>query len=116
MSDFWWGVFALPLVLLAVAVAVYAVLGSWLVLEKWAEHRTAEHNHEPDDNLYDKVVRRRLFADWVLAAPKMRRFKLGFGCCLLYVRGLNRIADEDWNAVRDAVYKATTELYRADSQ
>lgn len=116
MSDFWWGVLALPLILVVIGLAACIVMGGWICAEKWAEHRTAEHNAEPVDSLYDQVSNRRIFADWILAAPKMRRFKLGFGCCVLYIRGLNRIADEDWKAVRGAVYTATSALYDSEKQ
>lgn len=39
MSEFWWGVLALPLIALTLAAAVAALFGSWLLLEKWAESR-----------------------------------------------------------------------------
>lgn len=39
MSEFWWGVLALPLIALAVAAAVAAVFGSWLLLEQWSAAR-----------------------------------------------------------------------------
>lgn len=39
MSEFWWGVLALPLIALVAAVGVAAVFGGWLLLEKWYEHR-----------------------------------------------------------------------------
>lgn len=39
MSEFWWGVLALPLIALALSAAVAAVFGSWLLLEKWSASR-----------------------------------------------------------------------------
>lgn len=39
MSEFWWGVLALPLIALAVAASAGAVFGAWLLVEKWFEMR-----------------------------------------------------------------------------
>lgn len=41
MSDFWWGVLALPIVVVALAVTASAVLGAWLLYEKWSARRWA---------------------------------------------------------------------------
>ena len=41
MSEFWWGVLALPIVLVSVAAAAAAVFGAWLLIEKWRKHRYA---------------------------------------------------------------------------
>lgn len=39
MSEFWWGVLALPIIAVAVAAAVGAVIGAWLIIDKWSEAR-----------------------------------------------------------------------------
>jgi len=39
MSEFWWGVLALPIIALAIAAGVAAIFGSWLLLEKWTASR-----------------------------------------------------------------------------
>ena len=39
MSEFWWGVLALPLIALALSAAIASVFGSWLLLEKWSASR-----------------------------------------------------------------------------
>jgi hypothetical protein len=39
MSEFWWGVLALPLIAAALGVAAIALFGGWLLLEKWYESR-----------------------------------------------------------------------------
>lgn len=107
MSDFWWGVLALPLIVLGVAVLVGTVLGTWLLAEHWAKGRTAEMNFEPD---WQSTAYRRTPAAWVLAAPKMRRFKLGFGCALLYVRGMNRVEKTTWQRIERAVSNSINDV------
>ena len=39
MTEFWWGILALPLIALALAAAIAALFGSWLLLEKWSAGR-----------------------------------------------------------------------------
>lgn len=39
MSEFWWGVLSLPIVVAALAVTASAVMGAWLLYEKWATQR-----------------------------------------------------------------------------
>jgi hypothetical protein len=39
VSEFWWGVLALPVIALAVGAAAAALLGGWLLAEKWYERR-----------------------------------------------------------------------------
>jgi hypothetical protein len=39
MSEFWWGVLALPIIVAALAVAAIAVFGAWCLLELWGKRR-----------------------------------------------------------------------------
>lgn len=39
MSEFWWGVLALPIIAVAVAAAVGAVIGAWILIDKWSVDR-----------------------------------------------------------------------------
>lgn len=39
MSEFWWGVLSLPIVLASIGVAAGALLGGWRALEWWYENR-----------------------------------------------------------------------------
>lgn len=39
MSEFWWGVLSLPIIIVAVAAAVAAVLGTWHLIDAWSEAR-----------------------------------------------------------------------------
>lgn len=39
MSEFWWGVMALPIILASTAGAAAAVFGAWLTIERWARGR-----------------------------------------------------------------------------
>lgn len=39
MSEFWWGVLALPIIVTALAAAASAVMGAWTLYEKWAIQR-----------------------------------------------------------------------------
>lgn len=107
MSDFWWGVLALPLILVAIATAVAIVLGAWLLMERWSERRTGEMNYDGDE--YEPIYRRRP-ATWILVAPRLRRLKLGFGCSLIYVRGLNRVSKKRFHAAEAAVNDALQSL------
>jgi hypothetical protein len=106
VSEFWWGVVALPLAALSLALVVYTVIGSWLVLEHWFSRRTAQANYEPGDSAHMRVRQ----AAWVMAAPKLRRFRLGYGCTLLYVRGINRVSKDGWYAIEDALVRSVADV------
>lgn len=108
MSDFWWGVVALPLIALTAAITVYAVLGAWLVAEHWFERRTGQMNYEADDNAHLRVRP----AAWVMAAPKLRRFRIGYGCTLLYVRGINHVTKDSWYSIETALGRSVAEIDR----
>jgi hypothetical protein len=108
VSDFWWGVLALPLIAVAVSAAACIVFGTWLVVEHWAEGRTRELNYDPDD--HGDPFHRRTPAAVVLVAPKLRRFRLGWGCSLLYVRGVNSVPIDRFRAAENAVTDALEHL------
>jgi hypothetical protein len=108
VSDFWWGVLALPLILVGLGLAVTVVLGGWLLAERWFERRTGQMNYEPDDTAHLRVRP----ATWVMAAPKLRRFRLGYGCTLLFVRGINRVSKDGWYSIEAALGRSVADIDR----
>lgn len=64
MSDFWWGVLALPIVVVALAVAASAAFGAWLLFEKWSAGRWASLQ---DIRVPEKVGRDGGFQTWTAA-------------------------------------------------
>lgn len=84
MTGFWWGVLAFPALLVALGLIALLVFGSWLALERWAEHRwrvmkpkisTAPHGevYMADDGGRGNSAAR------VALAPVHFEFRLGFG-------------------------------------
>ncbi|ACL42289.1 hypothetical protein Achl_4338 (plasmid) [Pseudarthrobacter chlorophenolicus A6] len=64
MSDFWWGVLALPIVVVMLAVAASAFFGAWLLYEKWSAGRWARLQ---EIRVPEKVGRNGGFQTWTAA-------------------------------------------------
>jgi hypothetical protein len=120
-DDYWAGMFTIPAVLLAIAVAVSALLGAWIIVEKWAEGRLQKLPEVritrllggPGDKFRTRTVTdlggRGRFAALFLTIDKAWFFKIGpnTGITVIHGKG-NQNYDTRFmgNAIRDAVYKA----------
>lgn len=91
MSDFWWGVLALPLIALTLAAAIAALFGSWLLLEKWAtfRYRKLEPITWPEELGGETALwtagdlgHRGTTAATILAGAHVRRLRLGSGVAI----------------------------------
>lgn len=92
MSEFWWGVLALPLIALAIAAGVAAIFGSWLLLEKWSASRwrKLEPINMPraigkEMGLWTagEIGLRGAFASVILAGGEVRSLRLGSAALFL---------------------------------
>lgn len=92
MSEFWWGVLALPLIAIAIASAVAAIFGSWLLLENWsaARFRKLEPVKMPEAlggemKLWSQgdLGLRGGFASVILAGGQVRSLRLGSAALIL---------------------------------
>ena len=92
MSEFWWGVLALPIIALAIAAAVAALFGSWLLLEKWeaGRWRKLEPVKMPEEigsemKLWTQgdIGLRGSFASVVLAGGQVRTLRIGSAALFL---------------------------------
>lgn len=92
MSDFWWGVLALPLGALTLSAAVAALFGSWLLLEKWATSRWRKLEPVKLPEAFAKDLdfwtvgdlgKRGAFASIVLAGGTVRMLRIGSGAIFL---------------------------------
>lgn len=117
MTDFWWGVLALPLIALTLAAAIAAVFGSWLLLEKWARgrYRKLEPIKWPEDigaemNLWTMgdLGQRGTAASTILAGAHVRMLRLGSGA-VFFAWGKPKVATgrKIQTALRNALLDVT---------
>jgi len=86
VSEFWWGVLALPVIALALAAVSAAVFGGWLLIEKWSagRYRKLEPVRMPEAiggelKLWTmgEMGLRGTFASVVLSGGQVRTLRLG---------------------------------------
>jgi hypothetical protein len=122
MSDAYWaGLLTIPLILLALAIAVAAIFGAWIVIEKWAERRLQKLpevritrlSGGPGDKFRTRTITdlggRGRFAALLLTIDKAWFFKIGpnTGLALIHGKG-NQSYDTRFmtNALQAAVHAA----------
>lgn len=123
MTEFCWGVLALPLIALAVAAAAAAVFGGWLLVEKCFEGRWKKLNPVSlPEAIGDSEMRlwsagdlgiRGAFASVILAGGKVRGLRLG-SAALFFAWGKND--DKDARMIQKALRDALFEVAKAEHE
>lgn len=123
MTEFWWGVLALPIIALAVAAAAAAVFGGWLLVEKWFEGRWKKLNAVSlPEAIGDSEMRlwtsgdlgiRGAFASVILSGGQVRGLRLG-SAALFFAWGKND--DKDSRMIQRALRDALFEVAKAEHE
>jgi len=123
MTEFWWGVLALPIIAAAVAVAAGAVFGAWLLVEKWFEGRwkrlkpvsLPEAIGDSEMRLWTSgdLGMRGAFASVILAGGKVRGLRLG-SAALFFAWGKND--GKDSRMIQKALRNALFEVVKAERE
>lgn len=120
MSDFWWGVLALPLIALVVAAAAAALFGSWLLLEKWTASRYRKlepvelpeaFNQERDFWTAGDLGKRGAVASIVLAGGNVHMLRIGSGA-IFFAGGKPDKANS--RMIQRALQKALLDVAKAE--
>jgi hypothetical protein len=122
VTEFWWGVLALPLIALALSAAAAAVFGTWLLLEKWSagRYRKLEPVQMPEAvggelklwTMGDLGLRG-AFASVVLSGGQVRMLRLGSAALIL---AWGKPDSQDTKKIQRALQRALQEVAKEDQE
>lgn len=124
MTEFWWGVLALPLIALSVAAAAAALFSAWLLYERWVGGRLEKlapidiGSHVGSENFPIRTATRlggrgRLAA-MLLLANKAGYFRVSPNLAITFVTVQGIRSPKEIRAVQTAMEKTIDDLTEQD--
>lgn len=125
MTEFWWGILALPLIALSVAAAAAALFGAWLLYEKWVGGRleqlapidiaSAIGSSKFPLRTATRLGARGRLATMMLLANKAGYFRVSPNLAIAFVTVQGIREPKEIRAVQTAIEKTIDDLTEQDS-